>query len=220
MGRGNIRGNGHPGHRPWRQLQGVACHTSFQETHGTPLHGQRVSSERLVGAVGALAEGLGIRAVARVFEVAPHTVGAWLGEVADHAAAFGRHFLHAVRVTQVQLEALFALLRAVTAGEGSEAATIPRLSRSPPWVWAALAPVTKRRLTIDVGARTLAMAQCAGPQGAQVLAPDGMPLVLTEGDQESVTALLSHGGQWVQPPRRQANGPTPTPRGMPLPQWL
>jgi hypothetical protein len=87
-------------------------------------------------------------------------------------------------------------------------------------VWAALAPVTKRRLTIDVGAHTLALAQCAGPQGAQVWAPDGMPLVLTDGDQAYVTALLSHGGQWAQPPRRQANGPTPKPRGMPLPQWL
>jgi hypothetical protein len=132
VGRGNIRGNGHPGHRPWRQLQGVACHTSFQETHGTPLHGQRVSSARRVGAVGAVAEGLGIRAVARVFEVAPNTVLAWLVEVADHAAAFGRPCLHAVRVPQVQLAALLALLRVVKAGEVSEAETIQRCRARPP----------------------------------------------------------------------------------------
>jgi hypothetical protein len=50
--------------------------------------------EKLVWAVGALAEGLGIRAVARVFEVDPNTVLAWLVAVADHAAAFSRHFLH------------------------------------------------------------------------------------------------------------------------------
>jgi len=42
----------------------------------------------LVWAVGALAEGLGIRAVARVFEVDPNTVLQWLVEVADHATAF------------------------------------------------------------------------------------------------------------------------------------
>ncbi len=117
-----------------------------------------------------------------------------------------------------------SLMNSLPCSVRSQQVRAARLRRSracsPPWVWAALAPVTKRRLTIDVGARTLAMAQCAGPQGAQVLAPDGMPLVLTEGDQESVTALLSHCGQWVQPPRRQANGPTPTPRGLPLPQWL
>jgi len=38
------------------------------------LHGKRVAPEKLVWAVGALAEGLGIRAVARVFEVDPNTV--------------------------------------------------------------------------------------------------------------------------------------------------
>jgi hypothetical protein len=42
--------------------------------------------------VGALAEGLGIRAVARVFEVDPNTVLQWLVEVADHAMAFSRYF--------------------------------------------------------------------------------------------------------------------------------
>jgi hypothetical protein len=45
----------------------VSCHGYFQETHGTPLHGKRVSPDMLLWAVGALAEGLGIRAVARVF---------------------------------------------------------------------------------------------------------------------------------------------------------
>src|SRR6267378_2056393 len=74
------------------------CGGYFQETHGTPLHGKRVVPERLVWAVGALAEGLGIRAVARVFEVDPNTVLAWLVEVAEHAAAFSQYFLHAIRV--------------------------------------------------------------------------------------------------------------------------
>jgi hypothetical protein len=32
--------------------------------------------------------------------------------------------------------------------------------------------------------------------------------------------LLTHCGQWVQPPRRQAPGPAPKPRWMPLPQLL
>jgi hypothetical protein len=32
--------------------------------------------------------------------------------------------------------------------------------------------------------------------------------------------LLTHYGQWMQPPRRQAHGPAPMPRWLPLPQWL
>src|SRR6266436_7290937 len=66
---GNISANGHPSGGPWRQLYCSACERYFLETHGTPFHGKRVAPEKLVWAVGALAEGLGIRAVARVFEV-------------------------------------------------------------------------------------------------------------------------------------------------------
>src|SRR5216683_8205755 len=121
VGLGNLSANGHPSGGPWRQLHGTSCDGYFQETHGTPLHGTRVAPEKLVWAVGTLAEGLGIRAVARVFAVDPTTVLAWLVEVAEHATAFSQYFLHDVHVTQVQLDELFALLSAVKAGEVSEA---------------------------------------------------------------------------------------------------
>jgi len=158
--------------------------------------------------------------VARVFEVDPNTVLQWLVEVADHATAFSRYFLHDVRVTQVQLDELFALLSAVQAGAVSEAEAITRLSRSPHWVWAAIDPVTKLLLTIDVGDRTLAMAQSVVHQVVQVLAPGCVPLFLTDGFKEYTTALLTHFGQWVQPPRRQDKGPAPKLRWMPLPGLL
>jgi IS1 family transposase len=220
VGLGNISANGHPNGGPWRQLHCTSCGGYFQETHGTPLHGTRVAPEKLVWAVGALAEGLGIRAVARVFEVDPNTVLQWLVEVADHATAFSRYFLHDVRVTQVQLDELFALLSAVQAGAVSEAEAIERLERSPHWVWVAIDPVTKLLLTIDVGERTLAMAQRVVHQVVQVLASGCVPLFLTDGLKEYATALLTHFGHWVQPPRRQATGPAPKPRWMPLPALL
>src|SRR4030095_1208429 len=220
VGLGNIRANGHPHGGPWRQLSCTACDSSFQETHGTPLHGKRVAPDLLVWAVGALAEGLGIRAVARVCEVDPNTVLQWLVEVADHAVAFSQYFLHDVRVTQVQLDELFALLSAVKTGEVSDAEAIQRLSRSPHWVWGALDPVTKLLLTIDVGDRTLAMAQRVVHHVVQVLAPGCVPLFLTDGFKDYLTALLTHYRQWVPLPRRQAKGPAPKSRWMPLPQLL
>jgi len=220
VGLGNISAHGHPNGGPWRQLHCTSCGGYFQETHGTPLHGKRVAPEKLVWAVGALAEGLGIRAVARVFEVDPNTVLQWLVEAADQAAAFSRYFLHDVRVTQVQLDELFALLSAVKAGEVSEAEAITRLSRSPRWVWTAMDPVTKLLLAIDVGDRTLAMAQSMVHQVVQVLAPGCVQLFLTDGFKEYTTALLTHFGQWVQPPRRQDKGPAPKLRWMPRPQLL
>src|SRR5882672_2034894 len=220
LGLGNITSNGHPSGGPWRQLHCTNCGGYFQETHGTPLHGKRVSPDMLVWAIGALAEGLGIRAVARVFEVDPHTVLAWLVEVADHATAFSQYFLHDVRVTQVQLDELFALLSAVKTGEVSAAEAVERLSRSPHWVWAAIDPVTKLLLPVDVGDRTLAMAQRVVHQVVQVLAPGCVPLFVTDGFKAYTTALLAHCGQWVQFPRRQATGPAPKPRWMPLPGLL
>src|SRR5499433_2340834 len=157
---GNLRANGHPNGGPWRQFHCTSCKGYFPEHHGTIFHGKRVSLDRLVWAVGTLAEGLGIRAVARVFEVDPNTVLQWLVEAAEHLQAFSQYFLHDMRVTQVQLDELFALLSAVRAGEVSETEAITRLSRSPHWVWGAIDPVTKLLLTIEVGERTLAMAQC------------------------------------------------------------
>jgi hypothetical protein len=47
-----------------------------------------------------------------------------------------------------------------------------------------------------------------------------VPVFLTDGFKEYATALLTHYGQWVQPARRQATGPAPKPRWMPLPQLL
>ncbi len=217
---GNLRANGHPSGGPWRQWYCTVCKGYFLETHGTLLHGKRVAPDVLVWAVGALAEGLGIRAVARVFEVDPHTVLQWLVEAAEQLQAFSQYFLHDVRVTQVQLDELYALLSAVKAGEVSEAEAITRLSRSPQWVWAALDPVTKLLLTIDVGDRTLAMAQRVVHQVVQMLAPGCVPLFLTDGFKEYTTALLTHYGQWVQPARRRAQGPMPKPRWMPRPQLL
>jgi IS1 family transposase len=220
VGLGNLQANGHPSGGPWRQLHCTACKGYFQETHGTLLHGKRVAPDLLVWAVGALVEGLGIRAVARVFEVDPNTVLQWLVEAAEQLQAFSQDFLHDVRVTQVQLDELFALLRAVKDGAVSEAEALTRLSRSPHWVWVAIDPVTKLLLTIDIGDRTLAMAQRVVHQVVQVLAPGCVPLFLTDGFKEYTTALLTHCGQWVHLPRSQATGPAPKPRWMPLPQLL
>jgi IS1 family transposase len=115
---------------------------------------------------------------------------------------------------------LFALLSAVKDGEVSAAEAIERLERSPQWVWVAMDPESKLLLTLEVGERTLAMAQRVVHHVTQVLAPDCAPLVLTDGFREYLTALLTHYGAWSQPPRRQATGALPKPRWMPLPQLL
>jgi IS1 family transposase len=155
-----------------------------------------------------------------VFEVDPNTVLGWLVEAADQLRAFSRYFLHDLHLTQVQLDELYAVLSAVKDGAVSEDDAIERLSQSPYWVWTAMDPESKLVLAIDVGDRTLALAQRVVHQVAQVLAPDCAPLFLTDGFREYMTALLTHYGHWTQPPRRPTTGPAPKPRWLPLPNLL
>src|SRR5215475_10012040 len=215
LGLGNLRANGHPSGGPWRQFHCTACDGYFLEPHSTIFHGKQAAVELIVRVLACVAEGLGIRATARVFEVAPNTVLTWLVDAAEQLRAFAAYFFCEVHVKQLQLDELYAVLSAVKDGELSEAMAIRRLSRSPHWVWVAIDPVTKLLVAIDIGERTRAMAQRFVHHVTQVLAPDCVPLFVTDGFREYLTALLTHYGQWVQPPRRQAK-----PRWIPLPQLL
>jgi len=216
----NLRANGHPNGGPWRQFHCTSCNGYFLETHGTIFHGKQAEVELIVRVLACLAEGLGIRATARVFEVAPDTVLAWLVEAAEQLRAFSAHFLCKVHVNQLQLDELYAVLREVKAGEISEDEAMKRLERSPYWVWTAMDPESKLLVVIAVGTRTLEMAQRVVHQVVQVLAPGCVPLFLTDGFREYMTALLAHFGHWMQPERRQDKGPRPKPRWMPLPALL
>src|SRR5712691_13554633 len=78
LGLGNLRANGHPNGGPRRQFHCTACDAYFPEHHGTIFHGKRVSVDLIVRVIACLAEGLGVRGMARVFEIDPNTVLSWL----------------------------------------------------------------------------------------------------------------------------------------------
>jgi transposase-like protein len=220
VGWGNLRANGPPNGGPWRQLLGVACRRYFRKTLGTLFQGKHMSAERMARVIACLAEGLGIRATARVFEVAPTTVLQWLVETAEHLRAFAAYFLCDLHLEQLQLDELYAVLRELQAGDISDDEAIKRLERSPYWVWTAMDPRSKLLVVVDVGSRTLAMAQRVVHQVPRLLAPGCMPLFLTDGLKDYATALLAHFGHWRQPERRQSKGLMPKPRWMPLPELL
>jgi IS1 family transposase len=220
LGLNNLRANGHPSGGPWRQLQCLSCLGYFPEHHGTIFHGKQAAVELIVRVLACLAEGLGLRATARVFEVDANTVLHWLVAAAEQLRAFSRYFLCDVHVEQLQLDALYAVLRDVKAGEISEDEAIKRLEGSPSWVWTAMDPKSTLLVVIDVGTRTLAMAQRVVHQVVQVLAPNCVPLCLTDGLKDYGTAFLTHFGSWRPPERRYDNGPLPKLRWMPVPELL
>jgi hypothetical protein len=220
LGLNHLRANGHPNGSQWRQFHCLGCHGFFPEHHGTLFHGKQAAVELIVRVLTCLAEGLGIRATARVFEVEANTVLHWLGEAAEQLRAFSAYFLCDVHVEQLQLDELYAVLRDLNAGWISEDEAIERLERSPDWVWTAMDPQSRLLLVVDVGTRTLAMAQRILHQLVQVLAPDCVPQFLTDEFNEYKTAILAHFGHWIQPERRRDKGPMPKPHWMPLPELL
>ena len=220
LGLGNLRANGHPSGAPWRQFHCTSCDGYFLETHGTICHGKQAAVELIVRVVACLAEGLGIRATARVFEVAPNTVLQWLVEAAEQLHAFAAYFLCDLHLEQLQLDELYAVLRERKAGEISDEAAIQRLERSPSWVWTAMDPMSKLLVVVAVGSRTLAMAQRVVHQVTAMLAPGCVPLFVTDGFNAYKTAILAHFGSWLHPARRRDKGPRPKPRWMPLPELL
>jgi transposase-like protein len=220
LGLNNLRANGHPSGGPWRPFHCLGCNGYFPEHHGTILHGQQAAVELIVQVLACLAAGLGMRATARVFAVDAHTVRHWLVEAAEQRRAFSASFLCEVHVRQRQLDALYAVLRAVKTGALSEDEAIKPLECSPAWVWTVMDPDSKLLRVIDVGTRTLEMAQRVGHQVVQVLAPTCIPLSLTDGLKAYGTACLTHGGSWIPSARRRDKGPLPKPRWMPLPELL
>ena len=170
--------------------------------------------------IACLAEGLGIRGTARVFEIDANTVLQWLMEAAEQLQAFSAYFLHDLYLHQVQLDELYALLSAVRDGELSETQAIDHLSTSPLWVWTAVDPESKLLLSAQAGARSLVMAQAVLHQIARLRAPGCVPLFLSDGDRHYLTAIVTHFGCWVHPPRQRATGPAPKPRWMPQPGLL
>ena len=127
LGLGNLRANGHPSGGPWRQFYCRSCTGYFLETHGTIFHGKQAAVELIVRLLACLAEGLGMRATARVFEVDPKTVLQWLVEAAEQLHVFSASFLCDVHVRQLQLDELYAVLRGVKDGEISAEQAIQHL---------------------------------------------------------------------------------------------
>src|SRR5216683_2677144 len=220
LGLGHLRANGHPSGGPWRQLSCRSCHGYFLETHGTLLHGTRLSVELIVCVLACLAEGLGIRATARGFEMDPNTVLQWLVEAAEQLQAFTSYFLCDVHVKQLQLDELYAVRRGVKDGEISEANALKCLEPARPWVWTAIDPVSTLLLAIEVGPRTVAMAQCVVHRVSQRFASGCMPAWVSDGFKGYRPAIVGHFGWWMHRARRPDKGPWPKPRWMPRPGLL
>ena len=207
LGLGNIISNGHPNGSRWRQLQCTVCGKYFMETTGTIFYRSHTPTEIIWMALSAMAEGLDIRATARVFEVKPDSVQNWLQQASKHMETVSRYLLHDLHLTQVQVDELWALI-----GKRQE-----KHKRNSSWVWVALDPVSKLFLAFVVGDRSLQTAQSLIHAVVGVLALGCVPLFMSDQWSAYAVALLTHFGYWAKIPRRYKHGRPPSPRWKPLP---
>jgi transposase-like protein/IS1 family transposase len=210
VGLGNIVSNGHPNSGRWRQLRCTVCGKYFAESTGTLFYRSRLAPELLCQIITALAEGVGLQATARIFGVDPNTVLACLVKAAEQMDAVSCCLIHDLRLTQVQVDELWAL---VPGGEAAQGQTRHRHR----WAWTALDPASKLWLATIVGARSLVSAQLLIHAVVMMLAPGVIPLFLSDQLAHYATALLTHFGHWVETPRRFPRGRRPAPRWEPLP---
>jgi IS1 family transposase/transposase-like protein len=212
VGLGNIRSNGHAHRSRWRQLECVVCHTYFMETINTIFYRKRVPAELIWQVLTALAEGLGIRATARVFDLDPNTVEAWLRQAGQQMTSVSHYLIHDLHLTQVQVDELWALLGQQDVDETSQK------QRAKRWVWTGMDLVSKLWLAYVVGNRSQEYAQLLIHAIVLLLAPGCFPLFISDQWSAYGAARLTHFGYWVQLTRRGTRGPLPKPRWQPLPQ--
>jgi IS1 family transposase/transposase-like protein len=229
--RGNLSSNGHPNGGPQRQWACSVCDEYFMESYGTIFYRKRVPAKEISRAITALAEGLGIRAVGRIFEVAPETVLRWLVETEPHLLAFNRYWVRELQIEQVQLDELYGVIRAYQTGALTEAEAITALdhpdpdeamvSSAPPppaqslWLWTAIDPVSKFWLAAVVGDRGAAQAGQIVHQVVGRLKAGVTPLFLTDGNRAYEQPILSHFSEQREPGEGQRK-----PRWFPLPDLL
>ena len=113
LGPGNqIVGNGHCGHGQAHQLLLCkVCRRSFCERRGTVFFGCKTAPEKICQALAALAEGLSLRATARVFGVDKDTVCAWLKKAARHSEQVSNYLMQNLNVPEVQMDELWTFVQ-------------------------------------------------------------------------------------------------------------
>jgi IS1 family transposase len=179
------------------------------ETLSTIFYGKKHPAETIWRVLKCLAEGVGIRKTARIFDLDPNTVQKWLKQAGAHMESVSHYMLHDLQLTQVQVDELWAHLGK---RDGEEKAKF--------WVWVGVDAPTKLWLATIVGDRSQACAQLLIHAIVALLAPGCMPLFTSDQWSAYGAALLTHFGHWVETQRQHTRGRLPKPRWLPVPELL
>jgi len=211
-----IVGNGHCGHDKRHQfLRCQACGTAFCERRGTVFFGLKTEEQTISRALTALAEGQGLRSVARTFNVDVETVRRWLRRAGEHAALVSDYLLRNLPVTEAQLDELWTFVRKKE--KNLSAWEKLHTQYGDTWIWVAFDPVYKLVVAFVVGDHEQAQAETLLRRLKARLAAGVVPYLTSDELAHYADAILKVFGQWGQPKRQGARGRFPKPRLEPTP---
>ncbi len=166
-----------------------ACGTTFTARRTTPLYRLKTPAQRVGEVLMALAEGLDIAAVARVFGHSEGTITRWVSRAGRHSTRLHAHWFRGLHLPHLQLDELRTRLRRRT---------------DVLWLWLAVDPRTKLIPVLYVGTRTQEAAHTVIHKLCQTLAPGCLPLFISDGLNLYFYALTAHFGHWVAGAGRRA----------------
>jgi IS1 family transposase/transposase-like protein len=199
----------HEGARRWKCL---ACDHRFSSRAGTAYAGIRTPEGVYRKGVCHLAEGVSIRATARLMECDKDTVGHWLPRVGRHCQRVLDYFFRVLHLSECQLDELWTFVykkeRHLTmleklAGRYGDA-----------WIWTAFDPVHKLVPAWRVGKRTQGDAR-KFINALKNRLDEHIPFFTSDDLPHYADALLDTYGEWYTPPRRGTRGRLPAPRQRP-----
>ncbi len=189
------------------------CQRPFSETAGTPFFDLKTPTQTVCIALQELAEGLGIRAVARIHGVKPDVVLEWLKKAGQHCQLLSECLMRDLHVTQVQLDELWTFVRK----KERMLKEWEKLSSEwgDTWVWVAFDPVHKLVMAVLVGERSEEEAIGFVARVRARLADACQPLLTSDCLPHYLEAILRVFGVWIQPQRKGDRGRFPKPRQVP-----
>lgn len=201
-------------HRGAPRFRCCVCGKRVSARTGTAYAGIRTDEVTYRYAATALAEGLAVRAVGRLFTLDKDTLCGWLPLLGEHCNNVMSYFFRDLHLSECQLDELWTFIYKKEEHLDPLEQLLDVYGDT--WVWIAFSPVFKLVPAWVVGKRTT--------QDARRLVfrlkstTDGhIPLFTSDDLPHYADALLDVYGELKTPPRRGSRGPHPKPRKYPPP---
>ncbi len=190
---------------------GICGHLVFART-GTAYAGIRLDEAIYRLGIILLAEGLAIRATARILEADKDTVCDWLPRLGEHCTRVLNYHFRNLHLTECQLDELWTFVY-------KKEAQLDPLEQvagvyGDAWIWIAFAPVWKLVPAWVVGKRSLENAKLLVKR-LHATTDGHIPLFTSDDLPHYANALLDEYGVLTTPPRQPGPGRPPLPRKVP-----